>query len=55
MMKNKIQLQIEREVESRMKNLVNTIEDQLTGSLMQINRPIMSGFEKVREFVKESV
>jgi len=55
MMKNKIQLQIEREVESKMKNLVKTIGDQLTGSLMQINRPIMSGFEKVREFVKESV
>jgi len=55
MMKNKIQLQIEREVEAKMKNLVKKIGEQLTGLLVQINRPIKSGFDKVKEFVKDSV
>jgi len=54
MMKNQIQLQIENEIESSLKILVKTIGDQLTASIVQINRPFMTGFDKVRGMIKET-
>jgi len=54
MMKNQIQRQIENEVELNLKKLVKTIGDQLTATMVQVNRPFMVGFDKVRGLMKES-
>jgi len=54
MMKNQIQIKIEHEVESSLKNLVKTIGDKLTASMVQINRPFMTGIDKVRGMIKET-
>jgi len=37
-----------------LKNLVKTIGDKLTASMVQINRPFMTGIDKVRGMIKET-
>jgi len=54
LMKNQIQLQIEKQVEANLKKFVKTIGDQLTESMVQVNRPFMTGLNKMRGIIKET-
>jgi len=50
--KQQIRLEIEREVEKSILNLMKPIGEQLSSTLGQINRPILTGMSKVREVIK---
>jgi len=52
MWKQQIRLEIEREVEKSIFNLMKPIGEQLTNTLGQINRPILSGVSQVRGVIK---
>jgi len=54
MFKQQIQLEIEREIERSIFQLMKPIGDQLANTLGQINRPILSGVKQVREVMKGS-
>jgi len=54
LMKNQIQLQIEKDVEANLEKFVKTIGDQLTESMVKVNRPFMTGFNKMRGIIKET-
>jgi len=52
--KQQIQTEIEREIEKSFKKLMKPIGEQLMGALSKVNRPILSGVNKVRDVVKGS-
>jgi len=54
MFKNLLQKQIEMSVERNIGGFVNSIGDQLSSSLMDINKPLMMGLDKMRDVVKAS-
>jgi len=52
MFKAQIQQQIESEVENSLNSLIGGLGEQLTAALTTVNRPLMSGIDKVREVIK---
>jgi hypothetical protein len=52
--KKQIQLQLEHEVEKNLLNVIQTIGDQLTQALAQVNRPFMGGVDSLRSMIKQS-
>jgi len=54
MWKQQIRLEIEKEVEKSILNLMKPIGEQLSNTLGQINRPILEGVSKVRGVIKGS-
>lgn len=52
--KLRIQQQLETEIERNISNVMQTIGEQLTEALSQINRPLLGGLETVRQVIKQS-